>query len=126
MRVTSLTSYQHLKVQVAFNQERLNNLLASGMTFTAATPRQDLGFVNDDNNGRLQIIGDLIYQLNHNGTPGAIALEFWRPVWQVEVRVEDVLNPGTFYYLKRNWQPGLTGAQLYGATSWTTTQAITI
>ncbi len=109
------------KVQVGFNQERLNNLLASGMTFTAATPRQDLGFVNDDNNGRLQIIGDLIYQLNHNGTPGAIALEFWRPVWQIEVRVEDVLNPGTFYYLKRSWQPGLTGAQLYGATSWTTT-----
>jgi len=109
------------KVQVGFNQERLNNLLASGMTFTAATPRQDLGFVNDDNNGRLQIIGDLIYQLNHNGNPGAIAFEFWRPVWQVEVRVEDILNPGTFYYLKRNWQPGLTGAQLYGATSWTTT-----
>lgn len=109
------------KVQVGFNQERLNNLLASGMTFTTATPRQDLGFVNDDNNGRLQIIGDLIYQLNHNGNPGAIAFEFWRPVWQVEVRVEDVLNPGTFYYLKRNWQPGLSGAQLYGATSWTTT-----
>jgi len=109
------------KVQVAFNQERLNNLLASGMTFVPATGRQDLGFVNDDNNGRLQIIGELIYQLTHNGNPGVVALEFWRPIWEVEVRVEDVLNPGTFYYLKREWQPGLTGAQLYGATTWTTT-----
>jgi len=109
------------KVQVSFNQDRLNNLLASGMTFVPATGRQDLGFINDDNNGRLQIIGDLIYQLTHNGTPGTIAFEFWRPIWKVEVRVEDVLNPGTYYYLKRDWQPGLSGAQLYGATTWTTT-----
>lgn len=109
------------KVQVSFNQERINNLLAANITFLPSTGRQDLGFINDDNNGRLQIIGDLIYQLTHNGTPGTIAFEFWRPIWEVEVRVEDVLNPGTFYYLKREWQPGLTGAQLYGATTWTTT-----
>ncbi len=109
------------KVQVSFNQERINNLLSANLTFLPSTARQDLGFINNDNNGRLQIIGDLIYQLTHNGTPGTIALEFWRPIWEVEVRVEDVLNPGTFYYLKREWQPGLTGAQLYGATTWTTT-----
>jgi hypothetical protein len=109
------------KVQVSFNQERINNLLATNLTFLPSTGRQDLGFINDDNNGRLQIIGDLIYQLTHNGTPGTIALEFWRPIWEVEVRVEDILNPGTFYYLKRDWQPGLTGAQLYGPTTWTTT-----
>jgi len=108
------------KVQVSFNQERINNLLATNLTFLPSTGRQDLGFINDDNNGRLQIIGDLIYQLTHNGTPGTIALEFWRPIWEVEVRVEDVLNPGTFYYLKREWQPGLTGAQLYGPTTWNT------
>ena len=109
------------KVQVSFNQDRINNLLSANLTFLPSTARQDLGFINNDNNGRLQIIGDLIYQLTHNGTPGTIALEFWRPIWEVEVRVEDVLNPGTFYYLKREWQPGLTGAQLYGATTWTTT-----
>ena len=109
------------KVQVKFNQERASNLLASGMTFTASTTRKELGFVNDDANGRLQIVGDLIYQLTHNGGAGAVAQEFWRPVWEVEVRVEDVLNPGTFYYLKRDWTPGTLGAQLYGPTTWTTT-----
>jgi len=109
------------KVQVSFNQERINNLLSANLTFLPSTGRQDLGFINDDNNGRLQIIGDLIYQLTNNGTPGTMAFEFWRPIWEVEVRVEDVLNPGTFYYLKREWQPGLTGAQLYGPTTWTTT-----
>ena len=109
------------KVQVSFNQERASNLLANNITFTTITGRQDLGFVNSSNNGRLQIIGDLIYQLVHNGTPGPIAQKFWRPVWEVEIRVEDVLNPGTYYYLKRDWTPGSFGAQLYGATTWTTT-----
>jgi len=110
------------KVQVSFNQERINNLLSANLTFLPSTARQDLGFINNDNNGRLQIIGDLIYQLTHNGNPGTVAIgKFWRPIWEVEVRVEDVLNPGTFYYLKREWQPGLTGAQLYGPTTWTTT-----
>lgn len=108
------------KVQISFNQERINNLLANDLTFTSSTPRQQLGFVPKDDNGRLQINGDLIYELVPSGAGGAIGLTFWRPVWQIEVRVEDVLNPGTYYYLKREWLGG-SGAQLYGPTSWTTT-----
>lgn len=107
------------KVQVSFNQERANNLLANRLTFTGSTPRQDLGFLVDDNNAAVQITGQLVFQLTHNGNAGAVALEFWRPVWRIELRIEDVANPGTFYYLKRNWNP--SGGQLYGATSWTTT-----
>ena len=107
------------KVQVSYNQERSNNLLANRLTYTGATGRQDLGFVVDDNSGQIQVTGQLIYQLTHNGNAGAIALDFWRPVWRVELRVEDAANPGTFHYLKRNFNP--SGGQLYGATSWTTT-----
>lgn len=107
------------KVQVSYNQERSNNLLANRLTYTGATGRQDLGFVVDDNSGQIQVTGQLIYQLTHNGNAGAIALDFWRPVWRVELRVEDAANPGTFHYLKRNFTP--SGGQLYGATSWTTT-----
>ena len=107
------------KVQVSYNQERSNNLLANRLTYTGATGRQDLGFVVDDNNGQIQVTGLLIYQLTPNGNPGTIALEFWRPVWQLELRIEDAANPGTFYYLKRDWSP--SGGQLYGATTWTTT-----
>ena len=73
----------------------------------------------DDNNGVIQVTGQLIYQLTHNGGAGTVALEFWRPVWRLELRIEDAANPGTYYYLKRNWSP--SGGQLYGATSWTTT-----
>ena len=107
------------KVQVSYNQERSNNLLANRLTYTGATGRQDLGFVVDDNSGQIQVTGQLIYQLTHNGNAGAVALEFWRPVWRVELRIEDSANPGTFYYLKRSFNP--SGGQLYGATSWTTT-----
>lgn len=107
------------KVQVAYNQSRANNLLANRLTFTGATGRQNLGFLVDDNNGRVQVTGDLIYQLAHNGNAGTVVLEFWRPVWQLELRIEDAANPGTFYYLKRDFNP--SGGQLYGATSWTTT-----
>lgn len=107
------------KVQVSYNQERSNNLLANRLTYTGATGRQDLGFVVDDNNGQIQVTGQLIYQLTHNGNSGTVALEFWRPVWQLELRIEDAANPGTFYYLKRPWSP--SGGQLYGATTWTTT-----
>jgi len=106
------------KVQVSYNQERSNNLLANRLTYTGATGRQDLGFVVDDNNGQIQVTGLLIYQLTHNGNAGAVALDFWRPVWQLELRIEDAANPGTFYYLKRDFTP--SGGQLYGATSWTT------
>jgi len=106
------------KVQVSYNQERSNNLLANRLTYTGATGRQDLGFVVDDNNGQIQVTGQLIYQLTHNGNAGAVALDFWRPVWQLELRIEDAANPGTFYYLKRDFTP--SGGQLYGATSWTT------
>ena len=43
----------------------------------------------------------------------------WRPVWRIELRIEDVLNPGTYYYLNRSWSPGTApGANIYGATSW--------
>ena len=107
------------KVQVSFNQERSNNLLANRLTYTGATGRQDLGFVVDDNSGKIQVTGLLIWQLTHNGNAGTVALDFWRPVWQLELRIEDEANPGTFYYLKRDWSP--SGGQLYGATSWTTT-----
>jgi len=109
------------KVQVAFDQNRTSNLLGNNIIFTGATGRKSLGFVPDDNNGRLQIDLALSYQLTLNTTPPSVPLEFYRPVWKIEVRIEDVNNPGTYYYLKRDWTPGSFGAQLYGATSWTTT-----
>lgn len=107
------------KVQVSFNQERMNNLLANRLTFTGSTGAQDLGFVTDENNAQLQVSGLLTYRFDYDGSGTTASTEFYRPVFRVRLKVEDVSNPGTFYYLKRNWNP--SGGQLYGATSWTTT-----
>jgi hypothetical protein len=124
-------SYTYLpamqKVQVSFNQERANNLLASGMTFTATTGRQNLGFLVKDDNARVEVIGDLLYQLTHNGGGGSVTIGLsWRPVWQIELRIEDVNNPGTYHYLNRSWSPGTApGANIYGATSWISSTSAT-
>jgi len=123
-------SYTYLpamqKVQVSFNQERANNLLASGMTFTASTGRQNLGFLSDSDNARVEVIGDLLYQLTHNGGAGTVTIGLsWRPVWRIELRIEDVLNPGTYHYLNRSWSPGTLGANIYGATSWISSTSAT-
>ena len=109
------------KVQVAFDQDRAYNLLASMIHFTPTTTRQSIGFMPNANNARLQMDMTLSYQLTLNTTPPSVAQEFYRPVWEIEIRVEDINNPGTYYYLNRDWVPGTLGAQLYGPTTWETT-----
>jgi len=108
------------KVQVSFDSDRAYNLLASMIHFEDTTTRKSVGFIPNQNDGRIQIDLTLQYQLTLNTTPPVVAEEFYRPVWEIEVRVEDVNNPGTFYYLNRDWTPGTIGAQLYGPTTWTT------
>jgi len=109
------------RVQISYNQSRASNLLANRLVYTGATPRQNIGFVPNSSNGRLSMNLLLTYQLTLNTTPPSVALEFYRPIWRIEIRVEDINNAGTFYYLKRDWVSGTVAGQIYGATSWTTT-----
>lgn len=111
------------KVQIRYNQSRASNLLANRLVYTGATPRQNIGFVPNSSNGRLSMNLLLTYQLTLNSTPSIVALEFYRPIWQIEIRVEDINNPGTFYYLKRDWVSGTVAGQIYGSTSWSTSAA---
>lgn len=109
------------KVSVSFNQSRASNLLANNIHFTDSTTRQNIGFVPNTDNGRLQLETRLEYQLTLNTTPPSVAQEWWQPVWKMEVRIEDANNIGTFYYLKREYAPtGLAGAPIYGPTTWET------
>ena len=109
------------KVSVSFNQSRASNLLANNIHFTDSTTRQNIGFVPNTDNARLQLETRLEYQLTLNTTPPSVAFDWWQPVWKMEVRIEDANNPGTFYYLKREYAPtGLAGAPIYGPTTWET------
>jgi len=110
------------KVQIAYNQSRMNNLLANRLTFTGSTGRQSMGFVTDDNDAQIRVQGLLTYRFDWNGTSPQASLEFYRPVFAAEIRIEDAANPGTFYYLKRNFIGTNTNpSPLYSPTSWTTT-----
>ena len=106
------------KVQVEYNQRRSNNLLAGRLTYTGSTQRQPLGFVVDDDSGQIQVTGQLTYRFDYDGSGSTASVEFYRPVWAVEVRIEDAANPGTYQYLKRDWNA--IGGQLYGPTTWST------
>ena len=106
------------KVQVEYNQSRSNNLLSNRLTYTGSTQRQPLGFLVDDDSGQVQVTGQLTYRFDYDGSGSTASVEFYRPVWAVEVRIEDAANPGTYQYLKRDWTS--VGGQLYGPTTWST------
>ena len=106
------------KVQVEYNQSRSNNLLANRLTYTGSTQRQPLGFLVDDDSGQVQVTGQLTYRFDYDGSGSTASLEFYQPVWAVELRIEDAANPGTYQYLKRDWT-GTIGLD-YGPTTWST------
>ena len=106
------------KVQVEYNQSRSNNLLANRLTYTGTTQRQPLGFLVDDDSGQVQVTGQLTYRFDYDGSGSTASLEFYQPVWAVELRIEDAANPGTYQYLKRDWT-GTIGLD-YGPTTWST------
>lgn len=105
------------KVIVTHNKELRENLLGRFVNFYTTTAALSLGVLSDDNNAYLQLRGSLNYRLTHPTTGSNTG--YFRARFRIELKIEDQANPGTFYYLKRDWSP--SGGQLYGATSWTTT-----
>ena len=107
------------RVEVTYNQNRLNNLLANRLTFTGASSAVSLGTLVDDNNAQVNVNGNVYYSFIYDGSGATVGTDFYRAVFRLELKQEDVNNPGTYYYLKRDFQPSGNG-QLYSATSWST------
>lgn len=105
------------KVEVRHNRTIRENLLGRFVNFYTTTPALSLGVLSDDNNAYLQLNGKLNYRLTHPTTGSNTG--YFRARFRIELKIEDQANPGTYYYLKRDWSP--SGGQLYGATTWTTT-----
>jgi len=108
------------KVEITYNQTRLSNLLANRLTFTQVSNPVSLGTLVNDDNGQILISGDLYYSFLYDGSGPQAIVEFYMPIFRIEVKQEDIQNPGTYYYLQRNFTPG-GGSSMFGATSWTTT-----
>jgi len=107
------------RVEVKHNKTIRQNLLGRFINFYTTTTPISLGVLSDDNNAYLKLDGTLIYKLTHPTTGSNTG--YFRPRYRIQLKLEDQANPGTYYYLKRDWTPGSFGAQLYGATTWTTT-----
>lgn len=105
------------KVEVTHNKTIRENLLGRFVNFYTTTPALSLGVLSDDNNAYLQLNGKLNYRLTHPTT--GVNTGYFRARFRIQLKIEDQANPGTYYYLKRDWSP--SGGQLYGATTWTTT-----
>lgn len=105
------------KVEVRHNKTIRENLLGRFVNFYTTTTALSLGVLSDDNNAYLQLNGTLNYRLTHPTTGSNTG--YFRARFRIELKIEDQANPGTYYYLKRDWNP--SGGQLYGATTWTTT-----
>jgi len=73
----------------------------------------------DDNNAQVNVNGNVYYSFIYDGSGATVGTDFYRAVFRLELKQEDVNNPGTYYYLKRDFQPSGNG-QLYSATSWST------
>ena len=105
------------KVEVRHNRTIRENLLGRFVNFYTTTTALSLGVLSDDNNAYLQLNGKLNYRLTHPTTGSNTG--YFRARFRIEIKIEDQDNLGTYYYLKRDWNP--SGGQLYGATTWTTT-----
>lgn len=105
------------KVEVRHNKTIRENLLGRFVNFYTTTSALSLGVLSNDNNAYLQFNGTLNYRLTHPTTGSNTG--YFRARFRIELKIEDQANPGTYYYLKRDWSP--SGGQLYGATTWTTT-----
>ena len=105
------------KVEVRHNKTIRENLRGRFVNFYTTTTALSLGVLSDDNNAYLQLNGKLNYRLTHPTTGSNTG--YFRARFRIELKIEDQANPGTYYYLKRDWSP--SGGQLYGATTWTTT-----
>ena len=105
------------RVEVKHNKTIRQNLLGRFINFYTTTTPISLGVISDDNNAYLKLDGTLIYKLTHPTTGSNTG--YFRPGYRIQLKLEDQANPGTYYYLKRDWSP--SGGQLYGATTWTTT-----
>lgn len=108
------------KVVATYENELTNNLLVSGRLWTSSNTLEEVGIVADDNNAQLLVRASGKYAVTYNGSGATVSNYFYIPVFRMTLRLEDVNTPGSYWYLKRDYN-GYNTATPYGVTSWTTT-----
>lgn len=94
--------------QILFNQNR--------------TAAQVFGFISADANAVLEINCPSVrfYITNQSPPPPSVPFSAITPIFGLMIRIEDVNNPGVYWYYSRAFN-GYNTATPYGPASWTTT-----
>lgn len=108
------------KVVATYQNEVINNLMVSNRIWTSANTLEAVGIVANDNNAQVMVTGSGKYAVTYNGSGATVSNYFYIPVFRMTLRLEDVNTPGSYWYLKRDYN-GYGTATPYGVTSWTTT-----
>lgn len=112
------------RCEVEFNQKFVGSRLGQlYFTNTRSTP-QVFGFISSDSNAVLELVAPMMH-FYINRTPNttiAVPSGAIVPIFKMNIKIEDVNNPGTFYYFQRSFN-GYNNAQPYTTPVWTTTNS---
>lgn len=110
------------RCEIEFNQRFVGSRVGQMyFTYTRSSPFP-IGFISADSNAILEIVCPMMhfYIKRTPNAPIAVPSGAIVPIFKMTIKIEDVNNPGVFYYYKRSFN-GYNTATPYLAPSWSTT-----
>lgn len=110
------------RCEIEFEQKFVGSRVAQLLFTFTRTTAQPIGFISEDSSAVLEIVCPMMH-FNINRTPNTIvAVPSYAiaPIFAMTIKIEDVNNPGTFYYFQRTFN-GFSATSPYSTPQWTTT-----
>ena len=110
------------RCEIEFQQKFMGSRVGQILFNENRTTAQVFGFISADANAVLEIVCPSVrfYITNQSPPPPSIPFSPIVPIFGLMIRIEDVNNPGVYYYYSRTFN-GYNTATPYGPASWTTT-----
>jgi hypothetical protein len=110
------------RCEIEFQQKFAGSRVGQMYFSNTNTAAKVLGFISADNNAVLEIVAPMMH-FYINRTPNtiiAVPSAAIVPIFRMNIKIEDVNNPGVFYYFSRSFA-GYNNAQPYTTPVWSTT-----
>lgn len=112
------------RCEIEFQQKFAGSRVGQMYFSNNSTAPRVLGFISADNNAVLEIVAPMMH-FYINRTPNTIVAvpgPAIVPIFRMNIKIEDVNNPGVFYYFSRSFA-GFANPQPYTTPAWTTTNS---
>jgi len=110
------------RCEIQFQQKFIGSRVGQIFFTFTQTAAQSIGFISQDSSAVLEIVCPMMH-FYINRTPNTIiAVPSYAiaPIFSMTIKIEDVNNPGTFWYFKRTFS-GFSTTSPYTTPQWTTT-----